>query len=138
MGDLALTCPTGEGASATNETGAFVLRWTGALGARFRLVEASSEGAVPGGEVIYEGPQLASTVTGRPRGEYWYSVAELQPGAAGKEASVTRWSEPCQVRVEPYPLEVAGLFFAFGLVVSAATIALVVRGHRAHRRGLLG
>jgi hypothetical protein len=137
MAELVLTCPGGEGAS-TSETGAFVIRWNGAIGARFRLVEASSEAAVPDGQVLYEGPQLASTVTGRPQGEYWYGVAELAPDAAGGEAAVTRWSEACHVRVEPYPLEIAGLFFAFGLAVSAATIALVVRGHRAHRRGLLG
>ena len=75
---------------------------------------------------------MGSTVTGRREGDYHYQVGVLQDG------KVSHWSEGCTVLVRPYSLSLAFTFFAFGLVVTLATIALVVKGHRAHRRGELG
>lgn len=130
MADVAITCPAGadtpEGAS---RGGDYALSWTGPAGAEFKLVETAAEGEPV---TLYQGPQLGSAVTGRTRGDYVYNVGLLHEG------EVTKWSEPCRVLVTPYPLAVAFVFFGFGLVVTLATIALVVRGHLAHKRGEIG
>lgn len=140
MTDVALTCPGGDTPEGANETGAFVLSWKGADGAQYRLVEAPTRDALTTGRVLYEGPDVATTVTGRTEGPHWYAVGRLEPSTADAPSPsvVGAWSEPCLVLVRPYPLEVAGIFFAFGLVVSVATALLVVRGHRAHKRGSIG
>ena len=110
------------------KSGDYALRWDGAEGAAFRLVEQSSDGE----RVIYEGTDTATTVTGRYAGDYRYRVEQVDA------ADAVVVSEPCLVMVRPYPLGVALAFFGFGLVVTLATVALVIFGHRAHRRGEIG
>ena len=129
MAELQITCPEDADTEAgASKTGAFHLSWTGPEGASYRLVETA------GGEdtTVYDGPQLGSSITGRTEGDYAYAVGLVEEG------EVSSWSEPCTVLVRPYPLSLALMFFVFGLTVAAATVALVVRGHRAHRRGELG
>lgn len=131
MAELALTCPAGaetaEGAQSRG--GDYALSWTGPPGATFRLVELPGSGDLA---TRYEGPELGTTITGRTEGHYEYRVGVVHDG------DVTQWSEPCTMRVEPYPLSLALTFFAFGLVVTAATAAVIIVGHRAHRRGEIG
>jgi len=115
-----------EGAS---RSGDYALSWTGPEGAPFMLRETDTGGTA---RTLYEGTQLASTVTGRREGDYSYAV-----GVSEENGSVT-WSESCAVMVRPYSLTVAFTFFTFGLIVTLATVLLVVRGHRAHRRGEIG
>lgn len=105
-----LTCP------ASSDRGAYKLSWEGGDGATYRLTEVDGSGA---SIVLYEGPDVATTVSGRPEGVYHYRL-EISGVGAGS----------CEVAVEPpaAPL-VAGLFSA-GLVVTAATVILVLRGHR--------
>lgn len=112
---LALTCPEGP-----SDTGAYRLSWTGPKDAEFVVEETGPEGT----ERVYEGPNLATTVSGRVEGTYAYRVG------AGEA-----WSSTCEVLVDPPALSTALTFFGFGLFVVAATVLLVVRGHRAHRRG---
>jgi len=123
MGKLLLTCPT-----APSDTGAYRLHWetpTGntlaGQGQVFRLEE--------NGALLYRGPQTATTVSGRPEGDYAYRVGVV----AGRE--VAEWSVPCTVAVRPPSLGLAAGLFSLGLLVFVATVVLVVRGHRAHRRG---
>jgi hypothetical protein len=133
MADVSVKCPAGaDTPEGANEVGAFRLTWEGPRDAEFRLVERGVPGDPSVGSVLYQGPQRASTVTGRPEGDYWYAVGVVDDG------HVTQWSDPCLVTVRPYPLAVAGAFFAFGLFVTVATVTLVVRGHRAHKRGEIG
>jgi hypothetical protein len=119
--DVALQCP-----NSPNDTGAYRLEWSGGgSNATYRLIESS-----PSGEsVLYEGPDQASTVTGRHRGVYSYSL-EVD-GVLG-DASV------CEVEVSPPPLSLAFGLFGLGLFICAATVGLIARGHRRHRRGELG
>lgn len=130
MAELVITCPSGadtpEGAS---KGGDYALSWIGPKGGEFQLVETPA-----GGEplTLYQGQELGSAVTGRAEGDYQYNVGLVEHG------QVTTWSEPCRVLVTPYSLPVAFSFFAFGLIVTLSTIALVVSGHRAHRRGEIG
>jgi hypothetical protein len=127
--DLTIACPAGaDTAEGARKSGDYAIGWSGPEGANYRLVEHAADGK----DILYEGPQLGSTVTGRLEGDYHYEVGLLEGG------DVTHWSERCTVKVDPYPLSLALTFFAFGLVVTVATVALVIRGHRAHRRGEIG
>jgi hypothetical protein len=127
-----ITCPEGAGTlEGASRGGDYQISWSGSEGASFRLVELEAGAPIDSSVVLYEGPQRASTVTGRAEGDYGYAVAEL----GGDQAL---WSEICQVKVRPYPLTLAFTFFAFGLLVTLATVALIVRGHRAHKRGAIG
>ena len=109
-----LSCPQGD-----NGTGAFRLSWEGAGGATFRLSE--------GGDVVYEGKDLATTLTGRYAGQYSYELVEVGGGSAR-----------CDVRVAPPSLGAAFAVLLVGAVVFLATLAVVLRGHRAHRAGRIG
>jgi hypothetical protein len=119
-----LTCPADP-----STTGAYQLSWQGSGGAEFQLEERGEAGDF---EILYSGPDVASTVTGRGEGEYTYRVTELV--AEGPGAT----SEPCVVAVEPPSLGLALALFAVGLAVTGSTVALILRGHAAHRRGEIG
>jgi hypothetical protein len=110
-----LTCPGGA-----NVTGAFKLSWEGGDGASFRV----SEGA----KLLYEGKDLATTVTGRHAGTYAYELVEVEGGARSA----------CEVTVDPPSLGAAFGAFGVGSVVFVATLWLVLAGHRAHRAGEIG
>ena len=122
MADLALDCPAGA-----NDTGAFRLSWQGPAEASYRLTETDGGGR----RVVYEGPDVASTVTGRPAGVYGYRLEVLGSGTPGDFAA-------CTVEVAPPSLSLALALFGLGLAVCAATVVLIARGHRRHRRGELG
>lgn len=121
---ITLDCPRGS------DTGAYRIAWKlgGEPGAetaaapRFRLEE--------NGVQLYEGPHQATSVSGRPRGEYAYRVAVLRTGS-----EEPTWSDACTVGVTPPSMALALSLFGTGLVVFIATVVLVVLGHRAHRRG---
>lgn len=121
-----IQCP-----AAPSDTGAYHISWEGPEEGSFRLVERPSAESKDG-TLLYEGTEKASTITGREEGVYWYQVGLLV------EEDSLLWSEPCQVRVEPPPLWLAAFLFSVGVLICLATVALIVRGHRAHRRGELG
>lgn len=70
---------------------------------------------------------MASTVTGRKAGTYVYRV-----GVDGA------WSTPCRVEVDPPSLGLALGLFGLGFTVFLAVLWVIIRGHRAHRRGERG
>lgn len=119
MPSLSLSCPAG-----VNDTGAYQLEWSGAEGATFRLTE--------NGDVAYEGPEQATTISGHGAGSYAYRLAELDG-----EGEVAAWSEPCQVEVQPPSLSLAFGLFGAGLLAFIAVTVVIIRGHRAHQRGEL-
>lgn len=121
MADLRLDCPSG-----TSDTGAYRLSWNGPSEVVFRLEE--------NGTVLYEGPEVATTVSGRAPDEYLYRVGILEEGGE----TVRAWSQTCAVRVSPPPFTLALGLFGVGLVVFASLLVVVVRGHRAHRSGRIG
>lgn len=123
MADLDLSCP-----AVANDTGAYRLSWGGPEGAEYRLTESAGDS----GRIVYEGADTASTVTGRDQGTYTYRLEVLEPG--GTTASPTS----CTVEVAPPPLALAFGLFGLGLFICLATVTLVTRGHRRHRRGELG
>lgn len=113
MPELKLDCPT-----APNDTGAYRIAWTAPEGATVTLTEDGAK--------IYEGPDAATTVSGRREGTYEYALA-----VADAKAS-------CTVQVAPPSMGLTFALFLVGFAISASTIAFVVRGHRQHRRGEIG
>lgn len=125
MERLAITCPEGANTDrGANRDGAYRIEWTGPSGVDLTLIETGPLGPKP----LYSGPERASTVTGRLKGEYRYHVAS---------ADATMTSAPCTVKVAPYPLSLALGFFGLGLLVTVSTVWVIIRGHLAHRRGAL-
>ncbi|MCA9620290.1 MAG: hypothetical protein KC731_14810 [Myxococcales bacterium] len=115
-----LTCP----AEGPDRDGVYRLVWTAPEGQAVELVEHHAGRA----RTIYAGRDRAATVTGRHGGDYRYALV-VDGGAAAPD---------CLVTVEPHSLPVAFGFFTVGLAVTLLTVTMVVRGHRAHRRGLIG
>lgn len=114
---LELVCP-----DDVNKDGAFRLEWKGGgPGSVYEVTE--------GGAPLYRGADLATTVTGRPKGAYAYEVSWV-----GSESAPVR----CDVVVEPHSLGQAFGLFGLGAFVFACTLVVVVRGHRAHRAGRIG
>ena len=114
--------PTLECPGGASDTGAYRIAWSGADGSPVRLEE--------NGSIVYEGSQDATTVSGRPAGEYVYRVGVVRDGGVS-------WADACTVTVAPPSLALAFTFFGMGLAVFASLLVVVVRGHRAHRRGEL-
>jgi hypothetical protein len=113
VGKLELTCP-----SKPSDTGAYTLRWSGPRRpeeASFRLTEND--------RLLYEGPALATTVSGRLEGRYSYTL-EMTGGSG---------SDSCVVQVQPPSISTAMFLFFLGLGVFLASLILIIRGHRAQR-----
>ncbi len=111
MGRLELTCPP-----EPSRTGAFTLRWAGPEAATYRVTENQ--------QLLYQGPALATTVSGRPEGTYDYSVEVVgSPGA-----------DSCVARVQPPSVTAAMVLFLVGLGVFLGLLTVIIRGHRASRR----
>lgn len=110
-----LSCP-----EEPSLTGAYRVSWQseGDAPTAYRLTE--------NGAPLYEGPDVATTVTGRPEGRYEYA---LFTGGGAPAAS-------CVVEVRPPPMSQALGLMSVGALVFLSTLVLVVFGHRAHRRAL--
>jgi hypothetical protein len=106
-----LSCPE------SSDTGAYRIAWTAAEGSSVRVEENA--------ELLYEGRDLAATVSGRPAGQYVYRAVVVEDGGG-----LGPWSESCTVVVSPPSLALAFALFGVGLVVFLSLVAVVVRGHR--------
>jgi hypothetical protein len=84
------------------------------------VLEESRDRAFDDAVVVYRGRDHATTLTGRPDGTYFY---RLRP-----DGSATGASLETSVTVSHHSLPRALGFFAVGLGVFVATVALVVRG----------
>jgi hypothetical protein len=120
---------TSTGCPGSSDTGAFRLAWTGGEQANFRL-EKLTEDAAP--TLVYQGRDTATTVTGAREGDVSFRVGELVDGR------VASWSRTCTVDVSPPSMTLAFTLFGLGTFVSICTVAVILRGHRAHRAGDIG
>lgn len=107
-----------------SNTGHYRVSWTSpGEGVAFSLQEATAEDFADA-RTIYQGPQVATVVSGKLDGTYHYRI----------RAGQGPWSEPIEVTVRHRSLTQAFAFMAVGATVFAATAALIVTGHRRHRR----
>ena len=96
--------------------------------AQFELQEASDP-SFADARSLYRGPDLATVLSGRADGQYFYRVRTT--GAAGAQ----QWSEIVRVNVAHHPLGRAFAFFAAGAIVFLATLGLIIVGTRQSRGG---
>lgn len=116
---LALPAAGFEASPSTSSDGVYQLSWAsdGTV-----VVEESRDEAFRDARVLYRGTDLATTVTGRSDGVYFYRLRRVEGGDAS--APVLR------VVVAHHPLSRALAFFGLGAVVFGSTVVLVVRGSR--------
>ncbi len=107
-----------ESSVSVATAGFFSLNWQDAQSAPFVLQESSSPG-FSNASVIYRGPDTAHFVSGRDNGKYYFRVRAARDGG---------WSEPIAVTVHHHSLPRALGFFSVGLIVFAATMAVIVAG----------
>lgn len=93
----------------------------------FELEEAAGP-AFDTPRILYAGPDLATALSGRPDGIYYYRV----------RADGGPWSPPVAVTVAHHTLTRAWLFFALGATVFAATAVLILRGGQGRPKGYQG
>lgn len=114
-----LSCPE------SSDTGAYKLSWGESGRDLYTVFETGPDNQR---RVLYEGSDGATTVSGRTEGLYTYEAHGTSPGARSS----------CEVDVAPPSLALAFSLFAVGLLVTASTVALIIWGHRRHRRNEIG
>lgn len=87
-------------------------------------VEAASSSDFESPERIYKGPDLASFISGKPNGTYYYRVRAMD----ASNADVSEWSDSVQFTVEHHPIELALTLAGIGTLVFLLTAFVVIRG----------
>lgn len=107
--------------------GYYQLTWQDPDGAAYELQEAR-DSTFTRPQLIYTGGDLATVITGRADGEYFYRVRALDasqpPGA---------WSSPVKVTVQHHALGPAFGFFGVGALVFIAILTAILRGNAQSR-----
>jgi len=96
----------------------------------YQLFEEDSSGDLEAGVLSYEGPDLATTVSGIENGVYRYRVRVVDV-ASGQKGP---WSDEYRVRVRHHPLSRAFGFLVLGAVVFLATLGVILVGNRMETR----
>ena len=105
-----------------SDTGFYSLSWAG--GGRPVTLQEATIADFSDADTIYEGVDEATVVSGKLDGIYYYRIREGEGP----------WSETLVVTVRHHSLVQAFSFLALGAVVFLATAALIIGGHRRHRR----
>lgn len=90
----------------------------------FRVIE-SQDPAFENYKVKYEGPDLATFVSGLPDGEYYYRVRAI----SGESSWKSDWSKTLNVTVEHHSLRLAMTLMVIGAVVFISTVGLILYGN---------
>lgn len=77
-------------------------------------------------ETIYQGPDLASFISGLPNGWYYYRVRCVDSNS-GDHGS---WSEVKLVEVKHHSLKLAFTLFTIGMIVFLLTVGIIIKGNR--------
>lgn len=115
-----LQCP------GKSNTGAYKISW-----------DVGKEGLVilkENGNILYQGKDVATTVTGRTKGTYTYT---LEFGLGKTKSQLQHTHASCTVEVTPPSLFMSFGLLSMGALVFVATLVFVVLGHRAHKLGSL-
>ena len=115
--------------------GYYTLIWSSPTGPNaadaptFELVESTNE-RFTDQTVRYRGPDLATTISGKPDGIYYYRVRRADEASGGQSP----WSNVHRVVVEHHSLRRAVTFMIVGGLVFAATFVVVVWGYHREPR----
>lgn len=107
----------------TSDTGSYQLTWS-AEGPRAVTVQEATRADFSDASTLYRGGDGATVVSGRFDGVYHYRARR----GAGP------WSDPIEVTVAHHSLTEAFAYLGVGAIVFLATVALILGGHRRHRR----
>ncbi|WP_242467178.1 hypothetical protein [Ectothiorhodospira shaposhnikovii] len=126
---LAQNVPTLDSTTQTARAGYYQLRWgmEDADGAIYRLEESRSADFQTA-QILYEGADRATVISGRSDGTFHYRVQATLP-----DTTRSPWSSPLTVEVAHHSLLQALTLFVIGAVVFLATLALIVTGTRRHQ-----
>lgn len=87
-------------------------------------LEVSSSSDFQSSERIYKGPDLASFISGKPNGTYYYRVRAVD--SSGND--VSEWSDPVLFTVKHHPVNLALTLAGVGIFVFLLTAFVVIRG----------
>jgi hypothetical protein len=115
------TAPRLSSDTETATAGFYRLSWETGKPGRVELQQADSP-AFTHATLRYRGPDRASVISGMPDGKWYYRVRTLDDQDTGP------WGKTVELTVAHHPLSRAFMFFALGVAVFLATVALVLRG----------
>jgi hypothetical protein len=101
--------------------GYYQLSWSGKT-KTFELQE-SSEPTFVSYRTVYQGSDLATIISGKPDGDYFYRIQSIGDDPRQQ-------SEIIKVTVAHHPLSTAFMFFIAGAIVFLATLFLILKGKR--------
>jgi len=119
-----MAVPTLQSDNNDSTAGYYQLHWSNTRAGIFVLQE-SRKPDFSDANILYQGPDTATLVSGRKNGTYYYRVRQADAG--------NHWSNSISVNVAHHPLSRAFLFFSLGALVFVATLTMVIRGNLAHR-----
>ena len=119
-----MAVPTLKSDSNESTAGYYQLHWSNNHAGDFILQE-SNKPDFSDAELLYQGPDTATLVSGRKNGTYYYRVRSAD--------TENDWSNSVKVNVTHHPLSRAFMFFSLGALVFVATLIMVIRGNLAHR-----
>jgi hypothetical protein len=90
-------------------------------------VQESTQADFRDAQPLYQGPDLATVISGRRDGSRYYRVR-----AAGNDDAQSPWSNVVEVTTAHHPLPRALAFFAAGAMVFSLTLVLILRGSGRH------
>ena len=102
--------------------GFYHLSWDAAF-ARIELQEATTPD-FRSPTTLYKGTDSATTISGKPDGQWYYRVRVLQDEFPGP------WSDPVEVTVAHHSLSRALMFLTLGIVVFISIVTVIIRGAR--------
>lgn len=108
-----------HGSPDVSTDGVFRLFWESEVSRNYRVYEVSSESMLEGGSLVYQGSDLATTMTGKPDGFYYYRI-EGEDGSRG--------SSTVQIQVRHHSLLEAFSYLTAGGMVFLFTVTLLVAG----------
>ena len=108
------------------KSGFFKLSWAveNRKDVKFKI-EESTDPTFDKFKIKYEGPDLATFVSGLPDGEYFYRVRAISKENGQKSG----WSKTLDVTVEHHSLKLAFTLLILGAIVFIATTSLVLYGN---------
>ena len=115
--------PVLESDSEMSTAGYYRLNWQSNTAGDFVLEESTNQ-TFSNIKTLYQGPDTATLISGRPNGIYFYRVRN------SLENVESGWSNVKRVEVSHHSLDRAFTFFALGAIVFIATLGVVILGNK--------